>query len=745
MTCATHLKALLRVNAFIGDVVFDEELGEFTFFRVSSLSPTKDRYRQLGQVVSYFQRAYKIPFSTYTPSEKENYVIGAAPLDEIPPFKVEYMVVEYAGVNPLPPIPPAFRTLTELLNKIKGWELSDRMWSVGRHRFFFRRPKDLERRYPGCGLLMFRGPYFRYNITHDGRILLFLDSTTHYIRKESILDEARARKLDLVAWLSEEIKRREELMKRIRRRFRGLHFFYELARCGVNIVGVDPRPIAEIPLSGEVVVGGRTCRTIAEFLRAKYPKETQNLDETQPGLKGHGRTFAPQFLHRTVSLDEVPDEILNEQTYHIDTKAKDKEKRDIHRPAKVRWDIIKKYHRRFFRRITVGTLTISFEGLLDEITPTKFEKPPLMVRNERDIAFSDVINVIKKRGFHKGPCIRRMLLYSCLKTKETKAFYRKLRKVARGFHINLPEGFLPLEEDLSKAREQIRKIPSTERARSFCLGLIPERSELHDELTNICGELKIPSKCISITTVRAILAGRLPVSPIVLSIACRANGIPWLLGKPLYYDCYVAVDVGRSKAEWWAMSVVYNKHGEYRVTPGKLMVGESLDEQSIRQCIENARSFSPWAQSIIFLRHGNVSKVEEKAFVKAANKQGFNIYAAVSIKQRVPHRIFRREGQAIRKPLSGDYYVLDEYSGLLCGAGADEYEHGMPKPILVELVPSSIKGDINITYVLRDVFYLTYLSWPSPSKSYSIPAPLRLAHKLAYELAKGVKRHGAPF
>jgi len=69
----------------------------------------------------------------------------------------------------------------------------------------------------------------------------------------------------------------------------------------------------------------------------------------------------------------------------------------------------------------------------------------------------------------------------------------------------------------------------------------------------------------------------------------------------------------------------------------------------------------------------------------------------------------------------------------------------MPKPILVELVPSSIKGDINITYVLRDVFYLTYLSWPSPSKSYSIPAPLHLAHKLAYELAKGVKRHGAPF
>jgi len=80
---------------------------------------------------------------------------------------------------------------------------------------------------------------------------------------------------------------------------------------------------------------------------------------------------------------------------------------------------------------------------------------------------------------------------------------------------------------------------------------------------------------------------------------------------------------------------------------------------------------------------------------------------------------------------------------VLCGAGGEEYEHGTPKPIVAEVIPA--KGEIIPKEALKDVFYLTYLNWGSPRRSYSLPAPLRLAHKLAYELSIGIRRAGPPF
>ena len=63
-------------------------------------------------------------------------------------------------------------------------------------------------------------------------------------------------------------------------------------------------------------------------------------------------------------------------------------------------------------------------------------------------------------------------------------------------------------------------------------------------------------------------------------------------------------------------------------------------------------------------------------------------------------------------------------------------------PIVAEIIP--VKGDIVPEKVLRDLFYLTYLNWSSPRRSYSIPAPLRLAHELAFELSLGIQRYGPP-
>ena len=80
---------------------------------------------------------------------------------------------------------------------------------------------------------------------------------------------------------------------------------------------------------------------------------------------------------------------------------------------------------------------------------------------------------------------------------------------------------------------------------------------------------------------------------------------------------------------------------------------------------------------------------------------------------------------------------------VLCTAGGDEYEHGTPKPITVGCIPIAGHGDQ--IRVLEDIFKLTYLNWGSPGKSYSMPAPLRMAHEIAKEASLGVQRSTIPF
>ncbi|MEM2146955.1 MAG: hypothetical protein QW279_16450, partial [Candidatus Jordarchaeaceae archaeon] len=309
-------------NVFLSNFKFAEPLKEFDFFEVKGIWSEKKRYELLGFVVKFLQRQEKRPFATYTPSKEENYVIGF--LNRPPKsssFQVEGLEVNYIGKKDINPSPSAFRTLTEYLNKTKFWELKESLWSLGKHTFYPKTPKNLNKIYPNCGLLMFRGPFYRYNVLSDGRIILTLDTTTHYIKSESFLEEIRRKSKDL-EWFKKELESMKKEMERRGKRFRGVHFFYSLAKQDVAIDDVDVRPISNIPLPRLTTVNGIACKTVAEFLKAKYPRIKNFLDETQPGLKSGDYTFAPQFLHRNVKLTEIDDRIINEQTFHVDTRGK---------------------------------------------------------------------------------------------------------------------------------------------------------------------------------------------------------------------------------------------------------------------------------------------------------------------------------------------------------------------------------------------------------------------------------------
>jgi argonaute-like protein implicated in RNA metabolism and viral defense len=113
------------------------------------------------------------------------------------------------------------------------------------------------------------------------------------------------------------------------------------------------------------------------------------------------------------------------------------------------------------------------------------------------------------------------------------------------------------------------------------------------------------------------------------------------------------------------------------------------------------------------------------------------------VKENVPFRIYRMLNTKIGKPLSGDYYFLDDYNVVLCAAGGEIYEHGTPKPIVAEIIP--IRGKINVKAIAEGTFKLAFPNWGSPGRSYSVPAPIRMAHELASELSLGIRRTGLPF
>ncbi len=738
-------------NVFAANMPFDKPISNFDFFKVEGITSDRDRFKLIGRAVDEVQRRHLgSSFAQYTPSKSENYVIGFLPHG---PTLSEFLIgnditLRYIGKGELGPTPSARRALTDLLNKTKARELRRNLWSIGGHRFFSKTGKDLSNvgRYRGTNLLMFRGPFYRYNFLSNNQIVMSMDSSTHYVSSIPFLREIKDR--GGLESLRDEIQNLREQTKNSRKKFVGVHFYYDLAKTDVAVDDVDPRPISKISLSKSMIVKGVECRTVADYLKAQYREnpEISRLDESQPGLKQGDFTFAPQFLYKTVELGHIPDRVLNDETFFIDSAPS--RFRDDQKPAKIRWDKINQYYSQYgFQYADLGPAQLKLEGPLDFDISNHFVPPKLMAKSG-DVVTPDLIETSLSKGLYQDPRIDTICLFSSADSRLSSEFYDEMRDFARDkYGFKFPSNPLPLEKDIPRMKNQLRShVSQSDPRRTFVLGIIPVASTLHGSFTNACGELKLASKCVTMPVVEdVVLYGKkFYLRGTVASILARANGIPWILHDQLHYGCYAAVDVGRAQAEHWAMSIVYDQSGKYDVKQGKLIVGEDLDEQSVRACIEEAFSYAPNSQSLIYLRDGDVFESERRMFEKVITD--FSSYAnvaIVSIKKLVPYRIFRKLGSRIAKPLSGDYYFLDEFNGILCAAGGDLYKHGMPKPIVAEVIP--IRGKIDPKLVLEDCFRLCYLNWNNPGKSFSVPAPVRLAHELARELSLGIRRYGAPF
>jgi len=734
----------LLTNIFPMGLMFDKPLEGVDFFEVKGIFPRTEKYDKLGDVVFQLELAEKTAFAKYFKSKEEDFVIGfLAEEPQNKQYTIDSISVTYVGKQPLAPTEEGKRALLELIYNIQRKKLRNaKYWTMGRDTAFPWEWKNLYEKY-GCALNFFRGPHFRYYFLSNGQPILVLDTKTHYIESKPFLEEIRFKGKDL-KWLQEEIGQERERYKQSRRRFNGIYFHYVIGNKGIPIDGVDPRPISSIPI--EAKIEGKPWRgSVYDYLRLRYSwnKRVQKLDSSQPAVCKGSYPYAPQLLHRHVTLKKVPRNVLNENTFLMDV-AERKEDRDPHSPARKRWAYLKKELDSNFSYLDLGA---NVYKALKPVTTlvTTIEKPRLMVQKDGSPVRPEHLTYALMKGPFKEPDLEEMFLFS-VEDSLAGPFWKALTEYfENNFGWSPPEKPTLLEKSEAEIRNYLEKRKAQDAlGKTACIAILEEDSPLYKTLTNLFAQYSIAIQCLRKKTAVSIVEYQRKgfLEGICAGIFAKAGGIPWILHDPLVYERYAAVDVGRQKAEWWAMGIVYDQRGLYEILPGDMIVGEDLNVEALKCCTSRALKTSK-PNSFLVLRDGDVSDRELETFKKLVDESNIKNSAIVSVKKNVPHRLFRSVNGEICKPLSGDFIELDKNLIVICLAGVDTYQHGTPIPKVLEVIPMS--GHINSIDVAKDVFYLSYLNWGSPSHSYSSPAPLKLAHILASALSQGLRPFGPPF
>ncbi len=725
-------------NVFQSNLTIDDIRQNLDVFKIEGVGVGFQKYGIISKAIKILEQISRTSFVQYSENQQD-YAIGFIKT----PIKDTRMIdahVTYEGKKTLDPSLSLNKTLASLLNKTKEYKLRAILWKGGPHAFFSKKGTEIHDN--GYNILLFEGLNFRYNILNDGRIVLSLDVMTKYYESSPYLEYIEENGLQS---LMEEIEYNKQYMKNLGRTFKGIHFFYSLSPMDVTIDGFDPRPISEIPVKSYSGTHGNDSQTIADYLLLKYHNKNLGgrLDLDQPGLRQGTMTFAPQFLFKSIPFQDVPSKIKDGYTYYTDDAPF--YDRDLEHTARTRWnktmDFFEKYD---LSLLDFGPHKLLFQKPLEYPPSNHFRLPYIIAGRKKRVLPSQIQDELKN-GLYQIVRIKKIFVFS--KTKMyLKHFYRLLVQYAKSqLNVRLPNKPIILETDLKAMETQIQRSLSIKPEQSLVIAIIDDKdNQLHDKITNICGHLGVPSKCITSTVVKAITGGKkFYLSGFISSLLTRAGFIPWVLDTKLHYDCYIAIDVGRAKSETWAFLIVYNKNGLYKLGEKKLTVGESITKVGLESCIEYAQSAVPNARSIIYLRDGSIGKQEYLAFQEILERSALHHGAIVSVRESTPFRIYRGNESDVWRPNSGDYYILDNSNIVLCAAGADEYSHGTPNPIVIDFIP--IKGTIEMLKAVEDIFRLSYLNWASPGKSFSTPAPLRMAHKLARETSLGLERSTLPF
>jgi len=243
---------------------------------------------------------------------------------------------------------------------------------------------------------------------------------------------------------------------------------------------------------------------------------------------------------------------------------------------------------------------------------------------------------------------------------------------------------------------------------------------------------------------------------LIIGALGKAGIIPWILKGKLKADLYVGYDIGHEPSREYpcvATFVFIDNRGAF-VSTGYIKLGQQrklkLDQARrlslknyFRYAISKIENKGKKIKNIVIHKDGDIYDDDVVTFRSLAKELNLNI-ALISIKKSKGYRIYRKKGDSIGAPYTGDYVILSRKKALITTMGYGFIKQGTPAPLLVELRHVDDEFNYTIQDALDDIYRLSYIHWQVVTSKMKLPVTIAYADEWAYLSTKEVEATDMP-
>ena len=228
---------------------------------------------------------------------------------------------------------------------------------------------------------------------------------------------------------------------------------------------------------------------------------------------------------------------------------------------------------------------------------------------------------------------------------------------------------------------------------------------------------------------------------------------PWVLDSSLHYEVYVGIDVLNSIAGFTFVfdGARHTFFEDFLSRQKEKLTSKQIETVLYDRLSEHLRDLELHPRSIVVHRDGRLFDTERVGVhraIKRLKSEGFldndAVIGVVDIRKRSSSRLRiveeRNDGSLIN-PRIGAYYVPQENGreGFICNTGWPFKLPGTVNPLHACIV----EGNLDIRWVLEDIFALSQLIWAAPDHCARLPLTIKLADDFLDPIASEVDEEEA--
>ena len=226
----------------------------------------------------------------------------------------------------------------------------------------------------------------------------------------------------------------------------------------------------------------------------------------------------------------------------------------------------------------------------------------------------------------------------------------------------------------------------------------------------------------------------------------------WLyaLSSPLNYDVYIGIDVLNRIA---GFTYVYNGGKDCYFRYHESRQSEKLSKRQVYRIIKEGlqrdiSNLDLQPKSIIIHRDGRSFATEISGFrkaIKSLQEDGFLstdvVTGVVDIHKSSAFRIrlCEENNDLLANPNVGDYFIFDSKQGIVCNTGYPFRISGTVNPLFASITD----GDLDIKFVLEDIFCLSQLAYAAPRSAARNPSTISIGDFFLEAVASDSDREAA--